>query len=125
MTNTNAQNTIATYAQEILPQMRLLNEKKEALKEWAKEDATVLEFKAQIKEMNENIKAHIEDVESTLVREIKALSTDITLACKAAAQGTAYEAKEIKSYLQSRAADKVEDVLLKAVLFTELSEELK
>lgn len=125
MTNTTTQNTIATYAQEILPQMRLLNEKKEALKEWAKEDATILEFKAQIKEMNENIKAHIEDVESTLVREIKALTTDIGLACKAAAQGSAYEAKEIKSYLQSRAADKVQDVLEKAVLFTELSEELK
>lgn len=125
MTNTNAQNTIATYAQEILPQMRLLNEKKEALKEWVKEDTTILEFKAQIKERNENIKAHIEDVESTLVREIKALNTDISEACKAAAQGTAYEAKELKAYFQSRAADKVEDVLLKAVLFTELSEELK
>ena len=125
MTNTNAQNTIATYAQEILPQMRLLNEKKEALKEWAKEDATILEFKAQIKEMNENIKAHIEDVESTLVREIKALTTDIGLACKAAAQGTPYEAKELKAYFQSRAADKVNDVLEKAVLFTELGEELK
>ena len=125
MNNTNAQNPIATYAQEILPQMRLLNEKKEALKEWAKEDATILEFKAQIKEMNETIKAHIEDVESTLVREIKALTTDISLACKAAAQGTQYEAKELKAYFQSRAADKVEDVLLKAVLFTELGEELK
>lgn len=125
MTNTNAQNTIATYAQEILPQMRLLNEKKEALKEWAKEDATILEFKAQIKEMNENIKAHIEDVESTLVREIKALSTDITLACKAAAQGSAYEAKEIKSYLQSRAADKVQDVLEKAEVFKELNNEVQ
>lgn len=125
MTNINAQNTIATYAQEILPKFRELAAKKEALKEWAKEDATILEFKAQIKEMNENIKAHIEDVESTLVREIKALTTDISEACKAAAQGSAYEAKEIKSYLQSRAADKVEDVLLKAVLFTELGEELK
>lgn len=125
MTNTTAQNTIATYAQEILPQMRLLNEKKEALKEWAKEDVTILEFKAQIKEMNENIKAHIEDVESTLVREIKALTTDIGLACKACAQGTQYEAKELKAYFQSRAADKVQDVLEKAVLFTELSEELK
>lgn len=125
MTNTTAQNTIATYAQEILPQMRLLNEKKEALKEWAKEDATILAFKVQIKEMNENIKAHIEDVESTLVREIKALNTDISEACKACAQGTQYEAKEIKAYFQSRAADKVQDVLEKAVLFTELSEELK
>lgn len=116
---------IAVYAQEVLPKFRELTAKKEALKEWAKEDATILEFKAQIKEMNENIKAHIEDVESTLVREIKALTTDISEACKAAAQGSAYEAKEIKSYLQSRAADKVQDVLEKAVLFTELSEELK
>lgn len=125
MTNTNAQNTIATYAQEILPQMRLLNEKKEALKEWAKEDDTILEFKAQIKEMNENIKAHIEDVESTLVREIKALTTDIGLACKACAQGTQYEAKDIKAYFQSRAADKVGDVFEKAELFKELEEEVK
>lgn len=125
MTNTNAQNTIATYAQEILPAMRLLNEKKEALKEWAKEDATILEFKAQIKEMNENIKAHIEDVESTLVREIKALNTDIGLACKACAQGTQYEAKELKAYFQSRAADKVGDVFEKAELFKELEEEVK
>lgn len=116
---------IAVYAQEVLPKFRELAAKKEALKEWAKEDATILEFKAQIKEMNENIKAHIEDVESTLVREIKALTTDISEACKAAAQGSAYEAKEIKSYLQSRAADKVQDVLEKAVLFTELGEELK
>lgn len=116
---------IAVYAQEVLPKFRELAAKKEALKEWAKEDATILEFKAQIKEMNENIKAHIEDVESTLVREIKALNTDISEACKAAAQGTAYEAKELKAYFQSRAADKVQDVLEKAVLFTELSEELK
>ena len=116
---------IAVYAQEVLPKFRELAAKKEALKEWAKEDATILEFKAQIKEMNENIKAHIEDVESTLVREIKALNTDISEACKACAQGTQYEAKEIKAYFQSRAAAKVQDVLEKAVLFTELSEELK
>ena len=116
---------IAVYAQEVLPKFRELAAKKEALKEWAKEDATILEFKAQIKEMNENIKAHIEDVESTLVREIKALTTDIGLACKACAQGTPYEAKEIKAYFQSRAADKVQDVLEKAVLYTELGEELK
>jgi Mg2+ and Co2+ transporter CorA len=118
-------NTIATYAQEILPAMRLLNEKKEALKEWAKEDVTILEFKAQIKEMNENIKAHIEDVESTLVREIKALTTDISEACKAAAQGTQYEPKELKAYFASRAADKVEEVFEKADLFKEIAEELK
>lgn len=116
---------IAVYAQEVLPKFRELAAKKDALKEWAKEDATILEFKAQIKEMNENIKAHIEDVESTLVREIKALTTDIGLACKSCAQGTQYEAKELKAYFQSRAADKVQDVLEKAVLFTELSEELK
>lgn len=116
---------IALYAQEVLPKFRELAEKKEALKEWAKEDATILEFKAQIKEMNENIKAHIEDVESTLVREIKALTTDISEACKAAAQGTQYEAKELKAYFQSRAADKVEEVIEKADLFKELTEELK
>lgn len=121
MTNT-PQNTIATYAQEILPAMRLLNEKKEALKEWAKEDATILEFKAQIKEMNENIKAHIEDVESTLVREIKALTTDISEACKAAAQGTEYSAKDLKSYFQSRAVDKVSDVIEKGNLFVLLGD---
>ena len=116
---------IAAYAQEVLPKFRELAAKKEALKEWAKEDATILEFKAQIKEMNESIKAHIEDVESNLVREIKALTTDIGLACKSCAQGTQYEAKDIKAYFQSRAADKVGDVFEKAELFKELEEEVK
>ena len=125
MTNTNAQNNIATYAQEILPQMRLLNEKKEALKEWAKEDATILEFKAQIKEMNESIKSHIEDVESTLVREIKALTTDISEACKSCAQGTEYSAKDLKCYFQSRAADKVSDVIEKGNLFVVLGDAIE
>ena len=115
---------LSEYAKEVLPKYRELATKKQILKEWAADDQTIAEFKEQIKEMNENIKSHIEDKESQLVREIKDLNTDISLACKAAAKGSEYELKDLKAYFKMRAEERVEEVVQKGMTFAKLDVEL-
>lgn len=121
----NQNNTLQEYAREVLPSLRQLNKKNEILKEWANDDATVNKYKADIKVLQDELKEYVEANESELVREIKDLKTDIGLAVKAMVKGTNYKAAQMKQYLSSRAKDKVEDVLEKAELFTELEEVLK
>lgn len=118
-------NTLQEYAREVLPSLRQLNKKNEILKEWANDDATANKYKADIKVLQDELKEYVEATESELVREIKDLKTDIGLAVKAMVKGTNYKAAQMKQYLSSRAKDKVEDVLEKAELFTELEEVLK
>jgi len=124
MTQTNTTTTLVEYSRELMPKFRTLAKKNEILKEWAAEDTTVLEYKVQIKALQDEMKAYIEETESELVREIKDLSTDIGLACKAAAKGSDYEAKDLKAYFKKRSEDKVEEVVQKGVLFCELEQEL-
>lgn len=117
--------TLQSYNQEIQPQIRKLIEKQEALKEWAAENSEVLKYKTEIKELQEKMKAFIEDTETELIREIKDLSVDIKLAIKAASKGSAYKPAELKAYMFARAKAKVEDALDKAELYQALNEELK
>lgn len=116
--------TMIEYSREIGPKIRKLLELNTTLKEWKAEDELAQEYLAEIKALNETLKAHIEDKESTLVREIKALSTDIGLACKAAAKGTEYSAQELKAYFTKRAQEKVQEVVEKGILFDALDKVL-
>jgi len=113
---------LVEYNKELQPKIRDLLKKQQIVKEWAAEDETIAELKAQIKEMNENIKSHIEDKESQLVREIKDLQMDIKLALKGACKGTDLKPAEVKAYMFARAQDKVDGVLEKATLFSSLEE---
>lgn len=116
--------TLLSYNQEIVPQFISLGTKKEILKEFMADDEYVQECLGQIKEMQENIKAHVEDKEPELVREIKDLETDIKLAVSAAAKGTAYKPAELKGFFAARAKQSVEKVVGKGELFSELSKEI-
>ena len=124
MTNTQNTTSLIEYSREVMPKFRTLAKKKEILKEWAADDEEIAQYKEQIKEMQENIKSYIEDKEAQLVREIKDLTTDIGLACKAAAKNSDYEAKDLKAYFKKRSEDKVEEVVQKGVLFSGLEQEL-
>lgn len=115
---------LSEYAKELLPKFRQLATKKQILKEWANDDQDIADWKAQIKEHQEAIKAHIEDRESQLTREIKDLSTDIGLACKAAAKGSDYELKDLKAYFKMRSEERVEEVVQKGKVFAALDVEL-
>ena len=63
--------TLVSYNQELQPKIRKLLELKDALNEWKKEDQHVQEVLGEIKELQDNLKQHIEDKESELLREIK------------------------------------------------------
>ena len=116
--------TLQSYNQEIQPNIRKLFEKQEALKEWAAENEKVLELKAQIKELQEELKAYVENTESQLVREISDLQTDIKLAIKGMSKGSAYKPAELKAYLFARAKEAVDKTLEKAELFEALNKDL-
>lgn len=116
--------TLQAYNKEIQPLLHSLFKKDEILKEFAKDDATVLELKEKIKALNEDIKAHLAEKEPDLVREINDLKTDIGLAIKAAAKASENKPAALKSYLVARAKQKVEDAFEKAELFEKLNEEL-
>lgn len=115
---------LSEYAKELLPKYRSLATKKLILKEWAADDQQIAKFKEEIKGIQEQMKAYIEDTESQLVREIKDLNTDIGLGCKAAAKGSEYEAKDLKAYFKKRSEDKVEEVVQKAEVFKALNSEI-
>ncbi len=116
---------LSEYAKEVLPKFRLLATKKQIVKEWAADDDQINEYKSQIKEMRELIKERVKDVESELSREISDLTTDISLACKAAAKGSEYEAKDLKAYFKMRSEDRVDEVIAKGVTFDALNEEIQ
>lgn len=115
---------LSEYAKEVLPKYRSLATKKQILKEWAADDVEITKFKEAIKEIQEQMKAYIEDKESQLVREIKDLTTDIGLACKAAAKGSEYELKDLKAYFKMRSEERVEEVVQKGVIFQALEQEM-
>ncbi len=117
--------TLISYSQEIQPLIRALLQKQETLKEWAAEDSEVLKQKEAIKESQEILKQYIESKESELVQEINALSTDIKLACKAAAKGSPYKAADLKAFFTARAKEAVDKVVDKGDLFFTLNKELK
>ena len=117
-------NALLSYSKEIQPNIRKLLEKKDALNEWKKEDEHVQDCLREIKELQENLKAHVEDKESVLVREIADLEIDIKLAIKAAVKGTNYKAPDLKDYLFARAKESVAKVIDKGDLFAELDKEL-
>jgi predicted nucleotidyltransferase len=116
--------TLQSYAQEVLPSLRALDTKSQVLKEWEADQTFLTQKKAEIKAIQEEMKAYVENKEPDLVREIKDLKTDIGLAVKAMVKGTDYKSAQMKQYLSSRAKDKVDDVLAKAELFEELEEVL-
>lgn len=117
--------TLQEYAREVLPNFRALNTKTQILNEWKADDAFLNQKKVEIKAIQEEMAKYVEDTESQLVREIKDLKTDIGLAVKAMVKGTDYKAAQVKQYLATRAKDKVDDVLEKANLYSELEEVLK
>lgn len=118
-------NKLVEYNREIQPLIRKLLEKKEALKDWAKEDGEAQSMRDIIKSDQEALKSYIEETESKLVREIKDLENDIKLAVKACAKGTQYKPADIKAYMMARAKDSVEKVVEKAELFQQLESELE
>lgn len=116
--------TLLSYNQEIVPLFTQLAESKALLKEKVDVDTVVQDFQAQIKEMQEAIKEHLEDKYSEIVREIKDLETDIKLAVKGAARGTNFKAAELKSFFQARAKQSVEKVVGRGELFSQLEKEI-
>lgn len=122
--NPAQQELLSEYAKELLPKFRQLATKKEILKEWAADDQQVAKFKEEIKGIQEQMKAYIEDTESQLVREIKDLATDIGLGCKAAAKGSEYVLKDLKAYFKMRSEERVEEVVQKGKVFEALDVEL-
>lgn len=122
--NPTQQLLLSEYAKELLPKFRSVAIKKQVLKEWAADDQQIAKFKEEIKTIQEQIKAYIENVESQLVNEIKALNTDIGLGCKAAAKGSEYDAKDLKAYFKKRSENKVEEVVQKAEVFKALNSEI-
>lgn len=122
MTNTTL--SLQEYNKQIQPMLHSLFKKEEILKESAKDDSVVNEIKEKIKTLNEDIKAHLEDKEPDLVREINDLKTDLGLAIKAAAKASENKPAALKSYLVARAKQKIEDTFDKAELFEKLNEEL-
>lgn len=115
---------LSEYAKELLPKFRSVALKKQILKEWAADDQQIAKFKEEIKAIQEQMKAYIEDTESELVREIKDLSVDIGLGCKAAAKGSEYELKDLKAYFKMRSEERVEEVVQKGKVFEALDVEL-
>lgn len=118
-------NKLVEYNKEIQPLIRKLLEKKEELKEWAKEYTEVQDYVIEIKRLQEEMKAFIADKEATLVREIADLENDIKLAVRAAAKGTAYKPAELRAFMTARAKDSVEKVVSKGELFQQLESELE
>ena len=130
MTQNNNENNpaqqllLSEYAKELLPKFRDLAKKKLILKEWAADDQQIAKFKEEIKGIQEQMKAYIEDTESQLVREIKDLTIDIGGGCKAAAKGSEYELKDLKAYFKMRSEERVEEVVQKGKVFAALDVEL-
>lgn len=124
---TNTKTTLQEYSSEIQPKLRTMLKKQEILKEWATDDAEVIRRKQEIKDLQDSLKAYIEETESELVTEIKDLANDIKLACQAAAKASSglYKTADLKSYFTARAKeDGVTKVLEKGKLFTDLEKEL-
>lgn len=116
--------TLIEYSREIVPMFIALNEKKTTLKEWAAEDAVMQKMADDIKALQDAAKEYMEKVESTLVREIKDLETDIKEAVKGAARGANYKPAELKGFFAARAKDSVEKVVDKGEMFAELEKGL-
>lgn len=116
--------TLMSYNQEIVPKFIALNTAKQILKEGIADDTTVQKIQQEIKDLQESVKAYIEDKESELVREIKDLETDIKLAVAAAAKGTPYKNAELKAFFAARAKQSVEKVVGRGELFSELEKEI-
>lgn len=116
--------TLIEYTSEIGPKIRKLNELNEALKEWKAGDNYVQGVLEEIKRLRADMKGYAEDKEGNLLREINDLKTDIKLAVEAAVDGTDIAAKDFRSYLVARASEKVELVVAKGELFTELESQL-
>lgn len=116
--------TLLSYNQQIVPLIMSLNTKKQILKEGLADNEDVKNAVAEIKGLQEELKELIEIKESELVGEIKALETDIKLAVQAAARGTAYKPAELKAFFAARAAEKVDVVVSKGELFSELEKEI-
>lgn len=116
--------TLIEYNKEIQPKIRKLLELNEALKEWKAEDEEVQRILEDIKESQAILKSYVEDKESSLIREINDLTTDIKLAVKAAAKGTNYKPAELKAFFTARAKESVEKVVSKGELFAQLDLEL-
>lgn len=112
--------TLQEYAKEVLPNLRSLDTKTLILKEWEADQDFLNQKKAEIKAIQEEMKAYVESNEPDLLREIKDLKTDIGLAVKAMVKGTEYKSAQMKQYLASLAKDKVDEVIEKAELFSEL-----
>jgi len=116
--------SLITYSREVVPMFIALGTKKQILKEFMDEDEHVQETLAEIKALQESVKAYVEEKEPELTREVKALNTDIGLAVKAAARGTNYKAQELKAFFAARAKESVEKVVTKGEIFAELDKEL-
>lgn len=116
--------TLIEYSREISPKIRELLEAKEVLKEQLEIDTEVVRIQNEIKESQQQLKGLIEDRHPNVVREIKALETDIKLALKAAAKGSDYKPAELKGYFVARAKESVEKVVSKGELFVQLESEL-
>lgn len=116
--------TLISYSREVVPMFIALNTAKQILKEGLADDKTVQDKLAEIKVLQEEIKDYVAGKEEELLREIKDLETDIKLACKGAARGTAFKAADLKGFFQARAKQSVEKVVDKGQLFEELDKEL-
>jgi hypothetical protein len=117
--------TLLEYSREIGPMIRDLLKKKEVLKEFVTENETVDEYKAQVKEVQDEMKKYLADHPDykDLYEGIAELENDIKQAIKGAERATdkKFPAALLKNYFTARAKETVEKTVEKGTQFTKLT----
>lgn len=121
------ENKLASYARELSPTIRKVDELKELVKDFKKTDVKALALQQAIKDAQEEFKAYLEnsDIGSVLI-EIKELGKDLKEGFEAAVKDSEYDAKDFGAYLKARnKEDGVVKVVEKGEVFEALNGELQ
>jgi hypothetical protein len=133
---TAPQVALIEYSREIGPRIRDIEKKKQIIKDFKETDEHAQELKQEISNLQEQLKAYVEEQNKDVIDEIKTMESELKSAIKGAARSTKdsprpYKAGELKPYFVARnkpvpqgKPTPVKKVIVKGDTFEELEAEL-
>lgn len=118
---------LVEYSREVVPMIKAIKEKKDAMKELVEGDEQAQDIVQAIKDLQgdlENYLLSIKGYEASSAA-LKELERDLGLAIKGAARGTSHKVPELKAYFTARAAEATQKVIEKGELFVSLDNEIQ
>lgn len=112
------------YSREIMPRVRIIEAKKQELKEYKDSNEHVAELQQAVKQAQQDLATFLEkeDTVVAMSEELKALDKELKEALKSASRASGYKAGKLKTFFKARAKEKaVEKAVEKGELFIELT----